>query len=201
MSINHNGNGYPKGIFCLEGNWSDALDEQPPVEAMLRLLHRGAGIPFVHRDCTTFAELSHYLKKWERKPMQRRYPILYFGFHGTPGTLQIPGGNGEHGATTLDDLAELLAGKCRGSVIFFGSCNTLRTKRGELKRFLQVTEAAAICGYLKTVNWMHSAIFELSMFQALQENEFSRRGMPAIERRIKRYAERYRRELSFRIVY
>lgn len=115
--------------------------------------------------------------------------------------MQIPGGNGTRGDTTLKDLATILEGRCKGAIIYFGSCNTLNTSRREIEYFLQKTEATAVCGYRKAVNWMHSAVFELIAFQVMQEHEFSGRGIPAMERKIRKYARRYERELSFRMIY
>lgn len=182
-----------KGIFCLEGLWEPKLTDKSTVLPLLQLLEANSGIKFIHRDCATVEELEFYLKKWGQAAYNA-YPILYLAFHGEAGEIWVDK------KYSIDQLAESLSGTCERSIIYFGSCSTLDVDKRHLKRFLKQTNALAVCGYKNEVDWMRSAAFDLLAFGAMQENEFSGRGIRAIQRKISEGYASLANELKFRMV-
>ncbi len=122
------------------------------------------------------------------------YPILYLPFHGNECEIALSDETCE-----LDDIADMLENKCASRVIIFGACSTLHTDMRRIKYFLWKTEALAVCGYRTDVGWMLSTAFELLLLEAMQGNEFSQRGIPAIRKRAEELGKRFK-ELDFRIV-
>lgn len=182
-----------KGIFCLEGLWDNDLKRKSTVAPILSMLEVNGGVRFIHQDVATVPELEYYLESW-KQARYRGYPILYLAFHGDSETLLI----GKH-EYTIDKLAEILNGSCKNSIVLLASCNTLKTDRRNIKRFLRKTGALAICGYKSRVNWMLAAAFELLVLSAFQETEFSGRGVGAIERQVISFGKQFS-ELDFTIV-
>lgn len=165
-----------KGIFCIEGLWDSDLRETSTVRPILELLQLHEDIPYIHREYATREELEYYLGKW----VQRRYdafPILYLTSHGRESGLAV--GSDFY---SLGRMSRLLAGRCAGRLLMFSSCDTLSIARHELLAFLEKTGALGVCGYRVDVGWMRSIAFELLLFAAIQDNEFSRRGIRAIEK-------------------
>ena len=68
-----------------------------------------------------------------------------------------------------------------------------------IKKFLKSTEALAVCGYKTDIDWLDSTVFDILLINAFQDNEFSLRGIMAIEQKIKKIKSRFR-ELKFQIV-
>lgn len=187
-----------KGIFCLEGDWWGVKDKTS-VEPLLRLLETTAGlkVPYVHHDAATHEEFQHYLKKWSGRTFAS-HPILYLGFHGSAGGIEV--GEGRSSTISLDDLAERLAGACRRRVIHFGSCGTLGVHGRELNGFLNRTGACAVLGYRSDdVDWIKSAAFELLLIGLLQEVSFTKPGMRKLGRLLKEDAPGLRKSLDFRM--
>ena len=185
--------GQTKGIFCVEGLWDPDLRSPSSVEPLLDLLNQNALVDYIHVDCATVVEFEFYIKKWMQKRYDR-FPILYLAMHGGESELQIG-----RAAYSIDDLAKLMEGKCANRFIMFSSCSTMRIDRRVLKRFLDRTEALAVCGYRVDVDWLLSTAFELLLLSQIQKNEFSGRGAEAIDRAAKNIARSFR-ELDFSIV-
>lgn len=118
-------------------------------------------MPFIHRDVGTEAELEHYLAKWSQKRYSN-YSLAYLAFHGTAEHIWIG-----RSKVTLDEIEAMLAGKCAGRVLYFGSCSTLDLEDGEIDRFRRAIGARAVCGYVEDVDWLESAAFELLLIDAL----------------------------------
>jgi len=190
-----------KGIFCLEGDWSNDLRRPSSVEPILELLdHQEThNLRHVHHDVATVAELEHWLRKW-RQNGSRAYRILYLAFHGEPGKLLIGDLRKPKNVIDLDWLAGQLDDKCSGRIIFFGGCSVMNIDARHLKRFLRTTGAVAVCGYCADVDWVVSAAFELIALRAMQHNAFIVRGARAIHRRIRQQARGLVRDLDFRMV-
>jgi hypothetical protein len=182
-----------KGIFCLEGLWDNDLKRKSTVQPILSMLEVNSGVKYIHQDVATIQEFEFYLESW-KLARYRGYPILYLAFHGDNESLLI----GKE-VYTLDRLADILAESCRNSVLFFASCNTLRTDKRNIRRFLRKTQALAVCGYKSRVNWMLAASFELLVLSAFQEMEFCGRGIGLMERKINVFGNRFR-ELDFSIL-
>lgn len=163
-----------KGIFCLEGLWDPDLRVSSTVRPVLELLRLQENAAYIHREFATRAEFEFYLKKWTQKTYDA-YPILYITSHGEEGGIMLEGT-----LFTLEDLAEILAEKCADRVIMLSSCTTLKIPKGKLTHLREKTGALLVCGYRVDVDWMRSLAFELLLFAAMQDNEFSGRGVGAI---------------------
>jgi hypothetical protein len=178
-----------KGIFCIEGDWWGVKDSTT-VEPVLQLL-RSVGylaVPYIHRNAGTHEEFKHYLQKWTTKGLQK-YPILYLGFHGEPGVLRIGEGRGRKSHVSLDDVAELLAGKCKGKIIHFGSCSTLDVHGHKLNAFRRRTGALAVLGYRTSTDWIESAAFEVLLLGEMQSFSFTKQGIKALKNRMIRQSK------------
>jgi len=82
--------------------------------------------------------------------------------HGDAGLIRL--GRDD---VSLDELAEVLRGACKGKVIYFGSCLTLKQESKKLKSLAAVTGARAIVGYRRPVAWLDSAAFEVLLLDRL----------------------------------
>jgi hypothetical protein len=159
----------------------------------LELLRLAANIPYIYRECAIGSEFGYYIRKWTLK-RYAAYPILYIAAHGTEEGVSLD--DGDH---SLEEIAEALEGRCTGRIIIVASCSALSVNRRHIRRFLEITNALAVCGYRKEVDWMQATAFELLLLNAMQENELSGRGIDAIASRVKAQARSFR-ELGFRIV-
>ena len=176
---------YPKGIFCLENEWF-GLQSSVSVLPALRLLHDSDyRVPCIHRDVATRAELEHYLRKWLMEK-HAGFEILWLAVHTRKGLL-LPGDVRRHDEKMdLDQLEDALAGRCVGRVIHFGGCRTLLLPRARIQRFLRVTKALSVSGFLTEVDWTESTLFEVSLMLELQKHPATRRGMQAVARTMRR---------------
>src|SRR5512147_1436861 len=113
-----------KGIFCLEGDWWNRLERASTVEPILGLLHRWDPyfVPYIHRDVATRTEFEHYVRLWAQR-RYAKYPVLYLAFHGEESEILLGDRRKPQNRVSLDELGELLAGKCEGRIIYFGSCD------------------------------------------------------------------------------
>lgn len=184
---------HTKGIFCIEGLWDPDLKVRSTVRPLLEMLQQVAGINYIHRDCATREDLEFYLGKWVQKKYSA-YPILYLTSHGVESAITL--GTESY---SLDDLAGVLEDKCANRLIMISSCSTMRIDKRYLKRFLERTGVLAVCGYRTDVDWLRSAAFELLLLSEMQDNEFSGRGIEAIQRKILETASSFW-DLEFRIV-
>ena len=171
------------------------------MEHALRLLETTSyRVSYLHFDVGTREEFDFYLKKWGQAKVGDTYPILYLGFHGAPGEITV--GEGHHGSITLEELAERLDGRCRGRIIHFGSCGTVAVHGRELNRFLDRTEALAVCGYKEEVGWLDSAAFDLLVLGRLQGASFLQvSSVEKFDRELKSTASGLYKKLGFRLSY
>ncbi len=184
-----------KGVFCLEGAWNPDLKSKQSVRYMLQLLSAVEGLKHIHKDVATPEEFQFYLKRWRQK-LYRDHPILYLALHGRPQTVLL----GKQ-PVSLDEIADLLEGRCERRIIHFGTCGTLATDRRNIQRFLRRTRAVAVCGFRENIDWLKSTAFDLLLFDIIQRYEISLRGIPAFHREVKRSYTRLCRELGFRLVH
>lgn len=187
-----------KGIFCLEGDWAPDLRAYQSVLPVLHLMRDGQDVPYIHRNVGTRPELEYYLSRWTLKKYDR-YPILYLAFHGDPSLIEIPGGRGEDRHMSLEELSRLLAGKCCGRIVHFGTCSTVNVHGRNLNRFLKETEALAICGYTKYIDWVASTALDLIIFDKMQKQNFNPKGAEKIFKKIKEDASGLVGKLGFRM--
>ena len=188
-----------KGVFCLEGDWEKDLKSRTSIGPVLELLETSGypSVPYIRRDTGTLTEFDYYLSRWTLKKYDR-YPILYLGFHGTPGALRV--GYGPDHGIDLKELGERLEGKCNKRIIHFGSCGTLNIHGTRIRNFIKRTGALAVFGYRSDVDWMISAAFEIILFYELQYNTLTRHGMAAVKRRVQAQASDLARKLEFRMM-
>jgi hypothetical protein len=188
-----------KGVFCLEGDWEKDLKSRTSVGPVLELLERSAAtkVPYIRRDVGTLTEFDYYVSRWLLKKYDR-FPVLYLGFHGSPGKLHVGYGKG-HGID-LAGLEERLGGACKKRIIHFGSCGTLNIHGNRIRSFLDRTGALAVFGYKSEVDWMLSAAFEIILFYELQYNTLTRQGMQAVRKRVRAQASNLARKLKFRMM-
>jgi len=182
-----------KGIFCIEGLWDPDLRVGSTVRPVLELLRLHEGVEYIHREYATREEFEFYIGKWAQKTYDA-YPILYLTSHGQEGGIEL---GGEF--YSLDELAELLEGKCADRAIMFSSCTTLRLPKEKLTHLVAQTGALLVCGYRVDVDWMRSIAFELLLFSCIQDNEFSGRGANGIAREANELSHSFS-DLEFRIV-
>lgn len=189
-----------KNIFCLEGDWTGDLKKPSTVRPIFDLVTQiEPKLRYIHRGIGTSQEFDHYLKVWR----QRKYadfPLLYLAFHGNAQSLSIGDQRRHDRCYTLDKVAGLLASGCKGRIVHFGACSTLKCDLRHLKRFLARTGALAVSGYTKDIGWMESAAFEVFLLSALQKNARTITGAKAIYARIDGLAKRQAKDLGFRMV-
>ena len=186
-------NRHSKNVFCLEGMWDNNLKQQSTIEPVLHLLEKHQTLKYIHNNCATSVELQFYLERWTLKTYSD-YPILYLAFHGTENIIHLA-----DSSITLDELAEILVDKCSNRIIIIGSCSTLNIDKRYLKNFLRKTDALALFGYKSDVDWIKSTVNDLLIFEALQTNEFSLRGIDSIKKKITDITSKFR-ELEFRVI-
>ncbi len=190
-----------KGIFCLEGDWWGKIHKSSTVEPILELLKEWDPyfVNYVRRDVATRSEFEYYVGKWSQKQFAS-YPILYLAFHGSQSEVSIGDKRVAENRVSIAELSELLEGKCHGRMIYFGSCNTLDLHGHSINAFLRRTDAIAVCGYRRDVEWLEATAFELIVFSAMQIHAMTRQGAAAMERRIYRHAPELARKLRFHMV-
>ncbi|YCN55431.1 DUF6642 family protein [Rhodococcus erythropolis] len=181
----------PPGVFCLEGEWEESIESRLSIEPALRLLEARDDIRLVHRDIATLAELEYYLDRWLNTRL-RGYDFGYLGFHGSAERLDVG-----HEQMSLDDLAELIDGRCQGKVVYFGSCSVLSAPDEVLTNFCRRTGARAVAGYTKNVDWIETAAFELLLVTKLVHSTNMK---PAYTSLCKTYPDMTRR-LGFRMAH
>ncbi len=140
-------------------------------------------VQVVHRDVGTTTELEYYAKKMTERRYDR-FEMVYLAFHGEPGRLWV----GEEGIS-LDRLAELLGDACRGRVVHFGSCSTMRLSPDRLAEFKARTGAVAVSGYTKDIDWLESCAFELMLIGALTHYKTRAAAFKYVERTLPQLAE------------
>lgn len=190
----------PKGIYCLEiGEWYGTLKKKTSVESLLQLLRESPlEVPYIHRDIATEDELTYYIQKWTQSSYGD-YPILYLAFHGSPGCIYINSTKGREKEIKTDDFFKLLKGKCHKRIIHFGSCKVLDINGHTAKKYLDASGAVAISGYTSDVDWVLSSVFEMYYLSELQDNKFTKSGMQAVDKRLRKRAAALTKELKFKL--
>ena len=84
-------------------------------------------------------------------------------------------------------------------MIHFGCCQTLGVSQRRLRRFILETDALAVSGYEKDIDWVRSAGLDFSFFASIQQNTMTVPGMRAVRRRVLLRQGREVRSLAFRI--
>ena len=156
---------YEKHIFCLEGDWNDNLKVKSSILPALELLQVNATIESVYKTCSTktefFARIHQLLSN---KTKYGKFQIIYLAFHGFKGGIQIS----PIEEITLAEFAEEFEDKLENKMIHFGSCSTLKTHNEEITSFLKKTNALAISGYQKNIDFISSTVVDILFFEMCQ---------------------------------
>jgi hypothetical protein len=152
----------PGGVFCLEGQWHRHLDVRGSVLPTLDLLERLGEIRFIHKDVATRDEFTYFLDRWLLRQYDE-YRVGFFAMHGDRKRLDFS----DHESMELDEITDLMRGRCDGKRLYFGSCSVMRSTDNDLLDFISDTGAALACGYTRTVNWVESAAFETILLDVL----------------------------------
>jgi hypothetical protein len=85
-------------------------------------------------------------------------------------------------------------------VIHFSSCRTLFLHHKRIQRFLSATGAVAVSGYGRDIDWIRSAVLDMALLAAMQQNAFTASGLRAVrDRMMRRYGPELK-ALKFRMV-
>jgi hypothetical protein len=191
---------HPKGIFCLEGEWTGDMRRRYSVEPVLTLVDEHLtdhpNRRHVRRDVATKDELRFYLERWRQRKF-RTHPILYLAFHGEPGRILLSDLRKRDSRVTLTWVEEMLEGRCRGRILHFGACSTLDVHRSRLNTFLKKTGALAMSGYTQDVEWLRSAAFELLVLTEMQYGAPTVGGLHSIGKRILERSGGLAKEMGF----
>jgi uncharacterized protein DUF6642 len=184
-----------KGVFCVEGFWYGDHRDKTSVYPILDLVNRYQNMPFRHHRCATLEEFKFSILRWKMKAFHKNFPLLYLAFHGDEGVIKIG-----KDSLSLDQLSELLGDKCKGVVIYFGSCATLRVDDRLLQSFMKKTHTVAILGYMKDVDWLTSAAFDMRLLSFFLKHPFDSQGVKNIYEEILNDCRSSVKELDFRMV-
>lgn len=145
----------------------------------------------IHEEVHTVDAFNSVVSRWAQKQYDT-YSIGIFAFHGDPGVLWLGRRKIE-----LEDLAELLRGKCAGRVIHFDSCGVLDVPKRRIDAFRKTTGARCVTGYTENVDWYQSTALTILLLAALT----SWKHMDAVERHLLREHRGLSRMLGFKMHY
>jgi hypothetical protein len=191
----------PRGIFCLEGDWVRDLNRPTTVKPILDVIkaHTSRSFKYVHLNVHTVDDLEARLNTWT----QRRYDaqsVLYLAFHGGVRSLWLKKKNGRNVEISIDDIGEILRGKCEGRMIHFASCMTLEGDERHFQRFLSTTGARAVSGYQSAVAWVTSAAFELLLLTHWHHRRLTPHGVKLLRNDLRPEGRKLWNELRFRLI-
>lgn len=150
------------GVFCLEGEWYADLRSQQSIRPLLEFLEMSGMVKdVIYRDISTVEEFKNLVLRWTSK-QYGKYPIGYWGFHGSPGTIHIG-----RSRLSFEHLGDLLEGRCRGKSIYLGACAVFDLPKKEIRDFRKRIGAKCICGYLEDVDWFESSAFDILLLDCL----------------------------------
>jgi hypothetical protein len=159
------------GLFCLEGNWDQDLTYSGSIRPVIELL-KNMGLfdlnerPPIYRDVCTYEEFRKLTTSWGNE--YDDYRAAYFASHGDEGVIVLD--KSENAYVELEELAEMLRGRCRGRVLFLGGCSTLGVPQKRIDDLFRLTRARAVCGYRKQVDTIHAAALETVFFGELADH-------------------------------
>ena len=185
-----------KGVYCLECDWFGAKDRTSvkPALDLVQATYSGK-VPYYHFKTATLQELDFRIKQWAT-PQFNNYPILYLGFHGREGSIEI---NENDNSVTLSEIATKIEGKCEHRVLHFGSCSTLNVHGNRINAFLSKTGALAVCGFGTDVDWLESDTLDVLSLGLFQEVSFTLNGIKKFDRLLRESAGGLRNKLQFHI--
>jgi hypothetical protein len=181
-----------KNIFCVEGNWTNNLENNSSLQSALKFISLNNDIKYIHRNCSTNEQLEDLLRHAAQKKYAK-YGIIYLAFHGHPGFLQVT----EKKKMTLETIAQIVDGHAVNKIIHFGSCSTLKMSSAALGNFFKTTKALAISGYTKDITFRKSMLMDMAYFELCQQYQ----NIKSIDKALQRYYPKLVEELGFRMYY
>lgn len=157
-----------RGLFCVEGAWSDDLTDPAGVGPSLRLLaenlptDRRERMPLAHRVVDELDAALRLLDRWASK----RYARLSVGLltmHGLPGQVTTGG----RATLTLEAIGERLSKGVSGRWLHISGCSVLRVPDHRIQAFLKETGLAGVSGYRRDVEWFDGMVFDLLLLGQL----------------------------------
>ncbi len=166
----------PGGIFCIE-NWSPDVRSASSIRPLLELLRDGPGgdTRFIHQRVSTPQELRFYLGRFTHLG---GYNVGFLALHGAPNRVFVGAEelaledllrwtrDFEHPSSLRDDDSDWRL-DLSGKVLYLGSCASLRVSTDRLEALRKASNAIAICGYTKPVDWHPAAAFEVLLLSEL----------------------------------
>lgn len=183
---------YEKHIFCLEGDWNENLKQKSSILPALELLKLNANIDSIYKTCGSKTEFYTRLDQiLSNKTKYGKYQIIYLAFHGFHSGIQIS----PNEEITLEELATQFEGRLEGKILHFGSCSTLKTNEDSIYDFLEKTNALAISGYQKDIDFISSTVVDVLFFELCQNFKLTK----AIEDNMEKLYGELCNQLQFKI--
>jgi len=178
-----------KNIFCIEGSWENDHRSQLSVSKALEFLECVEQVNIILKQCYNEETLKQLIDDSMQKKYDK-YSVLYFAFHGVDGEICV----GKRNKTvSLDKIAEMIGDRANGKIIHFGCCNTLSIGKRAINKFLKSTNALAVSGYAKEIDFIRSTVYDLIYFQQCQEFK----SIKSIQNKMKVYHNKLGNELGF----
>lgn len=158
-----------KNILCFEGEWR--YNSQPKsnrfdlnTEPVIRLLKEYHKCETIYRHVLSKDDLQHYIDYFNRNKREwNKINIVYIACHGWFHSISLEGENGDIDLNTLADMA---GGFFQDKIIHFGCCKTMANTNA-VENFKKVTGAKIVCGYVKSVDPIKSAIADTALLNEL----------------------------------
>ena len=179
-----------KGVFCIEGTWTNDYRVKTSVLKALEFLEVIENVKTVIRQCPNLPAFQQLVND-SFQARYSHYSILYLAFHGESNSIFIE--KRKKKGISLDDLAEIIGNRANGKIIHLGCCSTLDVDGWALRRFLKATNALAISGYKKDIDFVKSTAYDLVYFQQCQQAHDVRK----ISSAMKKYHKNLGDELGF----
>ena len=178
-----------KGILCIEGSWENDHRDKKSVEKALEFLECIENVKFIVKQCHNQATLEE-LTRDSMQSRYSKYSILYLAFHGKPGMINV-GKRSKY--VSFDEVADMIGDKANGKIIHFGCCSTLKLDGWAIRRFIKKTNALAVSGYSKDIDFVRSTAFDIMYFQQCQRAFDIRK----VTKQMKKYHSKLGNELGF----
>ena len=159
-----------KKIFCLEGEWNEKdLRDKSSVESYLRFLDESFGVDYIFRKVNSKESFLNYLNILSKysKSKYADYGILYLAFHGEKNCIYLNDGE----TITMEEILNECGAALKDRIVHFGSCSTLRVHADLLSDFFSKSEAKAVSGFSKDIDFMESSLFDIAYLNKLTEYE------------------------------
>ena len=154
----------PDGVFIVESPGVDEVArgcaEAPIVTEMLKLIE----LPCISRRSESRVDLERDAKIYQ----QRRFDVLLFSAHGSPGEIALTTGE----VVPVDEVLRLFQGPSSTTVLF-SSCEVMAGD-AMAKALARADSPDYVLGYETSVYWRSAALASVMLMNALAENQFSR---------------------------